>query len=203
MFVACVCVRCTSFTAVMMSSVLTMCPAGGGGAFLPDRRFPAVSGGSLDSYSDIKDGGRSLKQTAVISYVNVVFWSETEEAERDPDSLRPGWRGVSAVQRKHLRPGSEQLGVSTRARFSAGCFSAARFTAACFTAACFTAACFTAARFSAARFTAARFTEKVWVTDCLLQYQLQPRDGVWAFLMVSYSSVLCQVHVFLFFVSFL
>lgn len=193
MFVACVCVRCTSFTAVMMSSVLTMCPAGGGGAFLPDRRFPAVSGGSLDSYSDIKDGGRSLKQTAVISYVNVVFWSETEEAERDPDSLRPGWRGVSAVQRKHLRPGSEQLGVSTRARFSAGCFSAARFTAACFTAACFTAA----------RFTAARFTEKVWVTDCLLQYQLQPRDGVWAFLMVSYSSVLCQVHVFLFFVSFL
>lgn len=168
MFVACVCVRCTSFTAVMMSSVLTMCPAGGGGAFLPDRRFPAVSGGSLDSYSDIKDGGRSLKQTAVISYVNVVFWSETEEAERDPDSLRPGWRGVSAVQRKHLRPGSEQLGVSTRARFSA-----------------------------------ARFTEKVWVTDCLLQYQLQPRDGVWAFLMVSYSSVLCQVHVFLFFVSFL
>lgn len=193
MFVACVCVRCTSFTAVMMSSVLTMCPAGGGGAFLPDRRFPAVSGGSLDSYSDIKDGGRSLKQTAVISYVNVVFWSETEEAERDPDSLRPGWRGVSAVQRKHLRPGSEQLGVSTRARFSAGCFSAARFTAACFTAACFTAA----------RFSAARFTEKVWVTDCLLQYQLQPRDGVWAFLMVSYSSVLCQVHVFLFFVSFL
>lgn len=193
MFVACVCVRCTSFTAVMMSSVLTMCPAGGGGAFLPDRRFPAVSGGSLDSYSDIKDGGRSLKQTAVISYVNVVFWSETEEAERDPDSLRPGWRGVSAVQRKHLRPGSEQLGVSTRARFSA-----ARFTAACFTA-----ACFTAARFTAARFTAARFTEKVWVTDCLLQYQLQPRDGVWAFLMVSYSSVLCQVHVFLFFVSFL
>lgn len=188
MFVACVCVRCTSFTAVMMSSVLTMCPAGGGGAFLPDRRFPAVSGGSLDSYSDIKDGGRSLKQTAVISYVNVVFWSETEEAERDPDSLRPGWRGVSAVQRKHLRPGSEQLGVSTRARFSAGCFSAARFTAACFTA---------------ARFSAARFTEKVWVTDCLLQYQLQPRDGVWAFLMVSYSSVLCQVHVFLFFVSFL
>lgn len=193
MFVACVCVRCTSFTAVMMSSVLTMCPAGGGGAFLPDRRFPAVSGGSLDSYSDIKDGGRSLKQTAVISYVNVVFWSETEEAERDPDSLCPGWRGVSAVQRKHLRPGSEQLGVSTRARFSAGCFSAARFTAACFTAACFTAA----------RFSAARFTEKVWVTDCLLQYQLQPRDGVWAFLMVSYSSVLCQVHVFLFFVSFL
>lgn len=183
MFVACVCVRCTSFTAVMMSSVLTMCPAGGGGAFLPDRRFPAVSGGSLDSYSDIKDGGRSLKQTAVISYVNVVFWSETEEAERDPDSLRPGWRGVSAVQRKHLRPGSEQLGVSTRACFSAGCFSAGCF--------------------SAARFTAARFTEKVWVTDCLLQYQLQPRDGVWAFLMVSYSSVLCQVHVFLFFVSFL
>lgn len=130
--------------------------------------FPSSLWWVLRLYSDIKDGGRSLKQTAVISYVNVVFWSETEEAERDPDSLRPGWRGVSAVQRKHLRPGSEQLGVSTRARF-----------------------------------TAARFTEKVWVTDCLLQYQLQPRDGAWAFLMVSYSSVLCQVHVFLFFVSFL